>query len=364
MKWIALSVVVTALAVGCTEPQGGTPVPSGWSAIPNAYAQRFELQVKGADRRLVVFGPGGRTDTAGIHRLVGEAEGRETRLPLPLRRVAVVSTTHLPYFTALDAAQAVAGVAYTEQVRDATIRTQITNGTTAEIARADGLDRERLIALRPQAVFDYPFGSDARSIELEQPTIAITEYLEDHPLGRAEWIRFFGLLLGREKKADSVFNAIEHRYAFVRDMRGHLGQAPLVLFGSHWEQNWFVPSGNSYMASLIDDAGGDYLFADSAVEGNITLALEQVLVAGEACDHLGVVLAATGRVDAATLAGDPRVARLDAVRKGGFIGNSATSDIFGQALLEPDVVLRDLRCIFHPRICTGHKPTYFFPIAQ
>lgn len=364
MKWTALSVVVTAFAVGCTEPEGGTPVPSGWSAIPNAYAQRFELQVKGADRRLVVFGPGGRTDTAGIHRLVGDAEGRETRLPLPLQRVAVVSTTHLPFFTALEAGPAVVGVAHTEQVRDVTMRAQITNGSTAEIARTDGLDRERLIALQPQAVFDYPFGSDARSTDLEQPTIAVTEYLEEHPLGRAEWIRFFGMLLGREKKADSMFNAIEHRYMFVRDMRKHLDKAPRVLFGSHWEQNWFVPPGNSYMARLIDDAGGSYLFADSVVEGNITLALEQVLVVGEQCDHIGVVLATQGRVDAAALAGDPRVASLDAVRKGGFIGNSTTSDIFGQALLEPDVVLRDLRCIFHPRICAGHQPTYFFPIAQ
>jgi iron complex transport system substrate-binding protein len=281
-----------------------------------------------------------------------------------LERVAVVSTTHLPYFTALHAGPLVVGVAYTDQVRDAVVKDQIAAGNTAEIARADGLDRERLIALRPQVVFDYPFGSDSRSMEMAQPTIAVTEYLEDHPLGRAEWIRFFGLLIGREKLADSVFKAIVHRYEFVREQRGHLGAAPRVLFGSHWEQNWFVPPGNSYMARLIDDAGGKYLYADSVVEGNITLALEQVLVAGEQCDHIGVVLATQGRVDAAALAGDPRVARLDAVRKGGFFGNSATSDIFGQALLEPDVVLRDLRCIFHPRICAGHKPTYFFPIAQ
>ncbi|MGV3637881.1 MAG: ABC transporter substrate-binding protein, partial [Flavobacteriales bacterium] len=190
--------------------------------------------------------------------------------------------------------------------------------------------------------------------------VNVTEYLEEHPLGRAEWLRFFGMLLGCEDRADSLFAAVAHRYTFLRGTRQHLPGEPTVLFGSHWEGRWFVPPGNSYMATLIHDAGGRYVYADSVAQGNIALPLERLLIQGDTVDHLGVLLAHAGPVAPAVLAGgDPRVQALRSLRRGAFFGNSATSDLFGQALLEPDVVLRDLRCIFHPGTCTGLAGTYF-----
>lgn len=354
-----------AICVGCAGPEPPSASNAGWSALPNAYARHFELQVRGADRRLVVYGPGGVADTVGIYVLSGKTEGRALEVDTPLSKVAVVSTTHLPFFTALGKANVVAGVAHADQVRDPVIRQRIATGGTVEISRADGLDRERLLSLAPQAVFDYPFGRGEQRAPTFDEGIAVTEYLEEHPLGRAEWVRFFAILLGEQDKGDSLFNAIAHRYEFVRDLREHLDESPRVIFGSHWEQAWFAPPGNSYMATLISDAGGRYWFADSTASGNIPMALEEVLVAGRACQHFGVLLAAESKVDpSGMVGGDTRIAALASVGKGGFIGNSARSDLFGQALLEPEVVLQDLRCIFHPNACGRHKSKYFFPVAQ
>jgi iron complex transport system substrate-binding protein len=323
------------------------------------------MQVRGADRRVLVFGPGGDVDTAGVYRLVGKAEAGERAIDSLLQRVAVVSTTHLPFITALGKGSLVAGVAHADQVRDAEIAARIKAGTTVEIARAEGLDRERLLALDPQLLFDYPFGrSEQRTTEFES-TVVVTEYLEQHPLGRAEWVRFFGMLLGREHMADSLFEAIAHRYDTARDLSGLFSHRPKVLFGSHWDHRWYAPPGNSYMATLINDAGGDYCFSDTVADGNITLALEQVIRVGGDIEHLGVLLALPGKVDAmAMTGGDPRIAGLGAVRKGGFVGNSTRDDVFGQALLEPEVVLEDLRCIFHPAACMGHSQRYFRRVGQ
>lgn len=119
------------------------------------------------------------------------------------------------------------------------------------------------------------------------------------------------------------------------------------------------------MATLINDAGGRYWFADSMVNGNIPVALEHVLLAATECANFGMVMAKDGKVDGRELVGgDTRLAAIDAVHKGGFVGNTSRSDLFGRALLEPDIILHDLRCIFHPRSCSGYQPTYFFPVGQ
>lgn len=343
----------------CGQGTGTPAMEAGWSSVPNAYARYFELQVRGAERRLVVFGPEGRTDTVGKYRFRGPADGQGALFP-PTDRTVVLSTTHLPYFSALDAVDRVVGTAHTAQVRDPHFSDAVRAGKTKEVARADGVDREVLMALDPQVIFDHPFGSEQRKAITTTPVVNVTEYLEQHPLGRAEWLRFFGMLLGKEDRADSLFAAITHRYEFVRGTKAHLPSLPTVLFASHWEGAWFVPPGNSYMATLIADAGARYVYADSMANGNIALPLERLLIQGDTIDHIGVLLAYPGRVDKAVLAGgDTRVMALGSVRNGAFVGNSATSDLFGQALLEPDVVLRDLRCIFHPGTCTGRTGTYF-----
>jgi hypothetical protein len=108
-----------------------------------------------------------------------------------------------------------------------------------------------------------------------------------------------------------------------------------------------------------------YCFSSTVAGENVAMDLEQVLDETARADHFGAVLAHSGSVDPVLLAGgDRRIAGMKAVSQGGFVGNSASSDFFGRALLEPDLVLRDLRCIFHPDQCTGHVPRYFAPIAQ
>lgn len=362
MRWVVLTAFVVQCA--CTLPTPRTEMVY-WSALPNGYATHFEAQLRGEERRLIVFGPGGRVDTAGIYVLRGAAAEGAVTIPRSLDKVAVLSTTHLPYFSALGAIGAVRGIAHTDRIKDPHFRQAVKSGSALEVARADGLDRERLVALAPQLVFDYPFGQAEHRPAGSFSTVQVSEYLEEHPLGRAEWIRFFGMILGQEQRADSLFAAIEHRYLFIRGLGEHLPPSPTVLFGSHWDGSWFAPSGNSYMATLIKDSGGRYLFADTTTEGNIALPLERLLILGDTVDHLGVLLAYRGAVTASALVGnDPRIASLKCVRSGGFFGNSETSDLFGQALLEPDVVLRDLRCIFHPSTCSGHVSRYFSSLGQ
>jgi len=289
--------------------------------------------------------------------------GTTGHLPLPLSRIAVVSTTHLSYLHALGGLDIVVGAAHLDRLVDPDLMTLVKD-VVPDIGTANGLDRELLVALAPQALLDYPFGQgDATNTLPSVPRIAVTEYLEEDPLGRAEWLRFFGVLLGRERTADSLYKAIAARYAAALHSEGNAH--PRVFFGSSWQGRWYVPPGNSYMAQLIADAGGEYCFSSIKAGENVAMDLEQVLDETARSDHFGAVLANSASTDPTVLAGgDRRIAGMKAVSQGGFVGNSARSDFFGRALLEPDLVLRDLRCIFHPTDCAGHAWRYFAPIAQ
>lgn len=367
----AAQVIGLILLVSCGTGERKIEKPrSNWYALPNAHARCFRILTNGELRQLVVFGPGGGTDTLAVYRMATAREGahngagRAGEIPL-LRKVAVVSTTHLAYISVLGNAEAVVGAAHLERIRDPAVLAGVAGGTVHEIATGDGLDKEMLLSLAPDALLDYPFGRSGTAQENGPVRVEVTEYLEEHPLGRAEWIRFFGVLFGEEFKSDSIYKAIELRYNTVSDLARILPDHPKVFFGSAWQGQWHVPPGNSYMARLIDDAGGQYVYAEQEADGNIPLDLETVMVQAREVRHFGAVLSAPGRVKAADLAGgDTRVASLDAVRRGGFYLDSQGSDVFGMALLEPDQLLLDLRCIFHPQHCGGHLARYAFALDQ
>lgn len=339
----------------------------GWQRDTVFHARFFQLWHGEGRRMLLTFGPGGTADTTGIF-VVGKAGdgGAAPRgavvLEHPLARVALWSTTHASFLSALGRAEAVVGCAYTKRLRDPQVAALARAGKVAEIAMADGLDRERMLQLAPEALFTYPYGTEGKSDALGSlPAVPIAEYLEPAPLGRAEWVRAFGLLMGDEGRAREVFNGIAARYEAAKASVPREETAPAVFFGSSWKGTWSVPAGNSYMAHLIADAGGRYLFADRPAAGNVDIGLETVLTAGAQARLWGRILELDRPVTKADVAGDDhRVLALPVFGGPGvFYGNSTESDLFGQAALEPDAVLKDLIGIFRPAMAMGRKPVYF-----
>ena len=357
------------MLLACAGPESGAGSWNDWVRKDNAYAQRFQVWVRGEDRLVLVFGHGGERDTAGSY-WISDAPlgmpppGAPTRLKRVLSRVAMGSTTHVPYVNALGRVGAIAACAHSGQVRDTAFRRLADSGLVREIAAGDGLDRELLLSLDVQLLFAYPFGrGEGNTVQgLGIPTVEVSEYLEEHPLGRAEWLRFFGVLFGEERKADSLFAGIRERYEAIR-VDSTTTRRPAVLFGSVWDGQWWVPPGNSYMARLIEDAGGRYLFADRKGDGNIAIDMETMITEGALADYWGMIAQVT---DSATeedfTQGDARLKAFRSVQKQQlFLGNTTDEDLFGQALLEPDVVLESLRSAMHPGgyYPAGYRPEYF-----
>ena len=314
---------------------------------------------------VLVFGHGGEPDTAGTYWLTSGGTDsppvHATKLGKGLGSVAIGSTTHVPYISALGHVNAITACAHMDQVRDPLFKERLSMGAVKEIATGDGLDREALLGLKPEALFGYPFGrGESGALErLGIPTIEISEYLEEHPLGRAEWLRFFGVLFGEERKADSLFAGIRDRYEALRVDSAAIDR-PTVLFGSVWDGQWWVPPGNSYMARLIEDAGGRYVFADRKGDGNIAMDMERMIQIGATADSWGMITDTPGRTGDIFTGGDQRIESFKSVKNSElFVGITSESDLFGKALIEPDVLLRDLNFQFATQPDTSYDPVYF-----
>ena len=351
-SWAGCTLAGLALVLaGCRHsPEVTTDCWSGWTRVENAYAQRFQIWQRGDNRLAIVFGHGGELDTAGTYWLsrggTDTPPVHATKFGSRFTSIAIGSTTHVPYITALGHVEAIAACAHMDQVRDPLFKERLSHGAVKEIATGDGLDREALVALKPEVLFGYPFGQGVRhALEgLGIPTIEVSEYLEEHPLGRAEWLRFFGVLFGEEQKADSLFTGIRERYESLRADTTTVERSS-VLFGSVWDGQWWVPPGNSYMARLIEDAGGRYVFADRKGDGNIAIDMETMITVGGKADHWGMIASCEDEpIERDFTNGDERLKSFSAVKRHRlFLGNPAHEDLFGRALLEPDVMLNDLR---------------------
>lgn len=350
------SAILPLLLAACA-PASQRPEHGHWEELPLDHARCFSILHQGGQRRLVVFANPERRDTLADIRCGAGTE--------PIQRLAALSTTHLAFLRALGLEGRIVAAAFIDRSRDSALIARWRSGEAQEVATADGIDRERLASARVDAVLDYPFGrSRLRAAGAPVVFIPVVEYLEEHPLGRAEWIRFFGVLLDREAAADSIYAAIQERYAAAMANTGGAGPRPRVFFGSAWQGQWHAPPGGSYMARLITDAGGEYALATAEGPANIGLSLERVYLEISASDRCGVLLAHGGAVRPQDMTGDPRLAALDAVRLGGFYLDSERSDVFGQALLEPDALLRELACVFRDRDCPCQGHRYVLRPAQ
>jgi iron complex transport system substrate-binding protein len=109
------------------------------------------------------------------------------------------------------------------------------------------------------------------------PVVYIAEFMEDHPLGRAEWIKFFGAFFQKENIADSLFQAIETKYDSIKALSNTLQKHPLVFLNIPYQGIWYMPEGNSYMATLIKDAGGNYLYHNTTGNNVLKFDFEKIL---------------------------------------------------------------------------------------
>lgn len=288
------------------------------------------------------------------------------KLQIPIEKTVLNSTTFGAFFDKLEALNEVKGMTYTESVMNSQLKEKIAVGEIKEMITGDGIDFERVLEIDPDVVFSYSYGETdfSRYEELGIPIVLLMDYKESHPLGRAEWIKVVGCFLNRYEDAEQIFQEVEQNYMDISLNAVLHANKPSAFTGSRYGDFWYAPGRDSYIAQFIRDAGATYAFEHVQGQSSAELDFEQALVDISKTDFWGLVTSSEEPFTKADiLSMSPLYEDLNAYQADQiFVCNTQKSDYFGDAVMEPDLILADLHKIFHPQSGQDSTYNYFKPI--
>lgn len=277
-------------------------------------------------------------------------------ISVPIASIVCTSTTHIPLLDYLDASDKLIGFPTTDYISSEKMRQRIDSGKVEELGTDKGMNIEKLAVIKPDLVMGYSmtadYGQFRKIEELGIPVVINAEYLEETPLGRAEWIKFMALFLGKEKEANEVFQMIEKNYLNTKSMAEKSSKKPSVLSGVLYNDAWYLPGGQNYAAQFFKDADCDYLWHSDSSNGFLQLSFEAVYEKAHSAD-LWIGVASFTTLEEIKNA-DERYAKFNPwqtkqvytynARKGAKGG----SEFLELGYLRPDLILNDLVKIAHP----------------
>lgn len=355
------------LLFGCSEPERAKTETVNFEKIETNYARGLRLWKKESLFKVEIRNPRDTSELIATYFIGPEIDTtRGNRIAVPVQSVALNSTTFIAFFDRLGLAELVKGVTYADRVMNPVVKAQIDANETIELASANKVDFEKVLVLNPDIFMAYTHsGSDFSRIEDQGiPVVLNMEYLETHPLGRAEWIKLVGILTGKMPEATRIYEAIEKRYLDLKKRVAQVADSPMVFTGSHYNGIWYVPGRDSYIAHCIRDAGGRYVFENLEGAGSHEVDYETALKAVSKVDYWGLVISQKEPFSLDAIREiDPYYTTLDFFKKGNvFVCNAAKIDYFGDAVVEPEIVLSDMVALFHPDILPDYSAKYFHSV--
>ncbi len=289
---------------------------------------------------------------------------RDQIVKVPLRSSIVYSSIHAGLIKELGAPEAITGVCDAEYIYDPMLHARIDSGLIADCGSSMAPNIERIIQSAPGAVLISPFENSTGNGKLDQigiPVIECADYMENSPLARAEWMKFYGRLYGNSARADSLFAETERQYKELKEIAAATTDRPKVLFDRIYGQTWNLPAGSSTTGRLIEDAGAVNPFGGVDAAGSLSLSPEKVLYeAGDA--DIWLIRFAYTPVTYKSLAADKELyTKFKAYRDGMVYGSdSSESRIFEDVAFHPHWLLACLISIFHPEAELPSEPKSYF----
>ena len=291
-----------------------------------------------------------------------------TLVRTPLKRSVVSTTVHSQLFMDLGAADMIRGICDWQYVGIPFLQNQVKRGIVADCGSSMQPDVERILDLKPDAIFMSPFENSGGYGKLDItgiPLIECADYMEPSPLARAEWMRFYGMLVGHEHQADSIFREVETNYLWVKKTAQTSRVKPQVLMDRREGGVWYVPGGKSTLGQMIADAGGRYVFADDKSGGSLALTVESVVDKAGGADVWLVRYSGEEPLTYKSLLSElPAYRQIKAfVHHRVWACNLQTSGFYEQTPFRPDRLILDFYHIFHPNHSLKQSTTYYHELS-
>ena len=288
-------------------------------------------------------------------------------IQVPVKRVVATSTTHLPSLALLGESHSLVGFPNLNYISSPAIRTRIEQGKVTELGNNQHMNTELVLNLKPDVIIGYGIDNKNTGLDVLQKAglnvVYNGDWNEQSPLGKAEWIKFFGVLYGKEAEAEKQFNQIEKAYLATMELAKKATYKPTVLSGAMYQDQWYLPQGQSWAAQFIAAAGGTYLWKDSPGSGSLALPFEAVFAKAASADFwIGPAQFTSYQEMAASSAHYTQFKAYKQRKMATFStkkGKTGGLLYYELAPNRPDLVLQDLVKILHPELLP-HHPLYFF----
>ncbi len=284
----------------------------------------------------------------------------------PLNCSLVYASVHCSLLEQLNALDQVGGVCDLAYIKTAGIITRAQTGDLTDAGNSLSPDIEKVMVLNPDAILLSPFENAGygRIGKMGIPIIECADYLETTPLGRAEWIKLFGLLYDKEAAADSLFNLVERNYTRLQQLLSKPARRPVVMSELKSGSAWYMPGGKSYLAQLFRDAGGSYPWSDNPESGSIPLSFETVFTRAGEADIWLIKGLNDSQLAYSTLAKEyaPYTQFKPYQTKSIYGCNTARCNYFEETPFRPDLLLQELAALFHPELFPDYSFRYYQPL--
>jgi len=331
------------------------------------FAKGFQIEDQNEIQKIIIKSPYQNSEEV-FEYFLSRNKKFKKELRIPISRIVVTSTTHIPMIELLNEENSIVGFPNVTYISSKRTRQRVEQGFIKEIGKENLLNTEVLLNLQPDLVLGYSVSAANKSLEIIKksgiPVIYNGDWLEETPLGRAEWIRFFGVLYDKQKMADSIFKTIETAYLEVKQLALKTSEKPTILSGAVMSKDiWNLPAGESFVAQFLADANLDYLWKNSKGKGSLSLSFESVFERAKEADFWIAPGYFSSKIE--MLEHNKLYAEFKAFKKDNIYtstlkkGKNGGIIYYELAPTRPDLVLKDLIKIVHPELLPNYTLTFF-----
>ncbi len=274
---------------------------------------------------------------------------------LPFKTAMLLNSSLIGYFSELNLENKITGVSSPEYIFSNKIHQLISENKIQNIGNEQKYNIEKIIANKPDVIFTNYVPNFANTYDILKKNgievIFLDEFLEQNPLEKSKYLLLFGKLFGVEEKAEKAYQNIENNYKKIQTLSKNSKSESLVLCNEMYGSQWFLPGGDSFVAKLINDAGGNYILKDNKESSSVPLSFEEVFVKAKKANYWINISPHKNKKELLTM--NPNYSKMDIFNSGKLYminnkENNQANDYFESGVVRCDLVLRDYFKIFHP----------------
>jgi iron complex transport system substrate-binding protein len=373
-KGIRISVILCLAAFVCFAANCGSKRQQANPAVEHEiytpkHAKGFALFGNGDTIVLKVTNPWQFADNIEFNYILtpNASPNARNEIKTPITKAICMSTTHVAFISALEKVSSIVGVSGLKHVSDSAVVAMGKENRVVDVGYDSNLSYELIFSIAPDVVFAYGVQGEFAAVEKRLNDLGIKvvyfgEYMENTPLGKAEWIVAMSVFFGDLHNAKMAFDRIESDYNDARKLSENVAEKPKVMFNISYGDTWYMPGTDSYMVKFVSDAGAEYIYPDNSGRNSWPMNIEKAFDIARNADFWLIGNESKSLDELKNT--DHRMAEIPAFKRKRIFNSNLRSNGYGDdfwesGIVNPDIILKDLIKIFHPQIIPDHDFFYY-----